>query len=81
MMTYIRFLKNENGFVTYEYGKNKDEMIGTVTVNISNKENCKFFFYKSSKIQKFCTSTSHAIAMIYKFINQNSFPKEYVYAC
>lgn len=81
MMTYIRFLKRENGFITYEYGRNKNELIGTVTIDISNKENCKFSFYKGSKIQKFCTSTSHTIAMIYKFINQNDFPEEYVYAC
>lgn len=30
---------------------------------------------------KFCTSTAHTIALIYKYINQNDFPKEYVYAC
>lgn len=81
LMTYIKFIKNENGFVTYEYGRNKNEMIGTVTINISDKSDCKFVFYKDSKIQKFCTSTSHTISMMYKFINENKFPEEYVYAC
>jgi hypothetical protein len=81
MMTFLRFLKNENGFVTYEYGRSKDEIIGTVTVEIANKTNCTFKFYKNAKIQKFCTSTSHTISMIYKFIREDNFPKEYVYAC
>ena len=78
MMTYIRFLKIENGFITYEYGRNEDEMIGTVTVEISNKENCSFEFYEKSKIKKFNTSTSHAISAIYHFIKANDYPKEYV---
>ena len=81
MMTYMKFLENENGFVTYEYGRNKNNMIGTVTVEISDKTNCRFLFYKNSEIQKFCTSSSHAMSMIYKVIQENNFPKEYVYAC
>lgn len=81
MMTYIKLVSKENDFVTYEYGKNKNEMIGTVTVDISDKTNCKFEFYANSKIQKFCTSTSHAVSMIYKFIEKNEFPDESVYAC
>lgn len=81
MMTYLRFLKNENGFITYEYGRNKNDMIGTVTIEIENKSNCVYTFYKNSKIQKFCTSTSHTISMIYKFIRERSFPEEYIYAC
>lgn len=81
MMTYIRFLKMENGFITYEYGRDKNDLIGTVTVEILNKENCKFEFYKTSKIQKFNTSTSHTISMMYRFIKDNDYPNEYVYAC
>lgn len=81
MMTYIRFLKIENGFITYEYGRSKDDMIGTVTIEISNKENCTFEFYEKSKIKKFNTSTSHTISAIYRFIKANDYPKEYVYAC
>ncbi len=81
MITYIKFLKIENGFVTYEYGKNKDDMIGTVTVEISNKQNCVYEFYESSKIKEFNASTSHTILMIYRFIKNNDYPKEYVYAC
>lgn len=50
MMTYMKFLENENGFVTYEYGRNKNNMIGTVTVEISDKTNCRFLFYKNSEI-------------------------------
>ena len=52
MMTFIRLLALENGFVTYEYGRNKQEMIGTVTVEITNKDNCTFDFYEESKIKK-----------------------------
>lgn len=81
MMTYIRLLKKENGFVTYEYGRSKDNMIGTVTVEISNRDNCTFEFYKASKIQKFNTSTSHTISLIYRFIKADNYPVEYVYAC
>lgn len=81
MMTYIRFLKLESGFVTYEYGRTKDEMIGTVTVEILHKDNCTFKFYKNSKIQKFNTSTAHTISMIYRFIKNGDYPKEYTYAC
>lgn len=80
-MTYIKLLKIENGFITYEYGRSKDEMIGTVTIEKNNKDNCKFDFYVDSKVKRFCTSTSHTIKMIYKFINANNFPEEYVYAC
>lgn len=81
MMTYIRFLKFENGFVTYEYGRDRDEMIGTVTVEMKNKENCTFEFYKTSKFKSFNTSTSHTISAIYRFIKANDYPKEYIYAC
>lgn len=81
MMTYIKFLKKENGFVTYQYGRNKNDMIGTVTVEIKNKDNCKFDFYNTSKIKKFNTSTAHTISMIYSFIRENNYPMEYVFAC
>lgn len=81
MMTYMRLLKQEDGFVTYEYGRSKEELIGTVTAEISNKENCTFSFYETSKIQKFNTSTSNTVCMIYRFIRENNYPKEYVYAC
>lgn len=81
MMTYIRFLRMENGFITYEYGRDKNDLIGTVTVEILNKENCKFEFYTTSKIQNFNTSTSHTIFMIYRFIKDNDYPQEFVYAC
>ena len=56
-------------------------MIGTVTVEINNKENVSFTFYPNSEIQKFCTSTAHTVGMIYKFIDKNDFPKKYTYAC
>jgi len=81
MITYMRLLKIENGFVTYEYGKSKENLIGTVTIETANKNNCTFDFYQNSEIKKFCTSTAHTIAMIYKFINNNEFLKEYTYAC
>ena len=81
MMTFIRLLALENGFVTYEYGRNKQEMIGTVTVEITNKDNCTFDFYEEYKIKKFNTSTAHTIAAIYRFIKSGEYPKEYTYAC
>lgn len=81
MMTYMRLIKIEDGYAVYEYGRNKEELIGTVSVEISNKENCSFEFYEDSKIQSFCSSTAHTIGMIYRFIRENNFPDEYVFAC
>lgn len=81
MMTYVKLISNENGFVTYEYGKDKDNMIGTVTVEINNTDNVVFKYYKISPIKKFCTSTGHTVTLIFRFIKENSFPDEYVYAC
>ena len=81
MIVYIKLIKYENGFVTYEYGKDKAHPIGTITVEIANKENCIFSYYKTSPVKKFCTATSRAITVVYRFINQNDFPNEYVYAC
>lgn len=79
-MTYMRFLKIENGFLTYEYGNNRNDMIGTVTIEIANNENVTFFYYPDSKTQQFCPSTAHTIGRMYKFIKENNFPKEYIYA-
>ena len=81
MMTFIRLLSVEKGFVTYEYGRNSDEMIGTVTVEINNTDNVGFAFYKNSPLQRFNTSTAHALTLIYRFIKENNYPKEYTYAC
>ncbi len=81
MMTFIKLLSNENGFVTYEYGRDSENMIGTVSVEIKNAENVKFSFYDSSPIQKFNTSTSHTITAILRFIKEGEFPDEYTYAC
>ena len=81
MLVYIRLIEIKNGFVIYEYGKNKNNPIGTITVEIANKENCTFSYYETSPIKKFCTATSRAIMVIYRFIKKNDFPKEYLYAC
>ena len=81
MMTYLRFLRIINGFVTYEYGRSKDDIIGTVSMSQADNKNCKFEFYENSNIKSFCTSTSHALIMINKFIQNNSYPQEYTYAC
>lgn len=80
MLIYIRLISIENGFVTYEYGRSKEKMIGTVTVEIANKENASFKFYPESEIKKFNAFTGRTIGIIYKFISANNFPKEYVYA-
>ena len=58
MIVYIKLIKLENGFVIYEYGYDKNDPIGTVTVEIANKENCSFTYYESSPVKKFCTATS-----------------------
>lgn len=81
MMTYLRFLGIINGFVTYEYGRSKEEMIGTVSMSQSDNKNCQFAYYESSNIKSFCASTSHALIMINKFIKNNNYPQEYTYAC
>lgn len=81
MMTYIKLISNENGFVTYEYGRDKDNMIGTITVEIANTDNVEFNYYKTSPIKKFCSSTGNAVTLIFRFISENNFPNEYVYAC
>lgn len=81
MMTFVRLLSNENGYITYEYGKNSENLIGTVSVEIANPDNVVFTYYTHSKIKSFCTSTSHTITLIYRFIKENSYPNEYTYAC
>ena len=81
MKVYIRLIKIENGFVTYAYGYDKNNLIGTITVEIANKENCTFSYYESSPIKEFCTATSRAVLVVFRFINNNAFPNEYVYAC
>ncbi len=79
-MIFIRFISMENGFVTYEYGRDKEKMIGTVTIEMENTENVTFTFYQNSEIKSFCAFTGHTIGTIYKFIRENNFPKEYLYA-
>ena len=81
MMTYLRFLSIINGYVTYEYGRAKDDMIGTVSMSQIDNKDCRFEYYDNSKIKHFCTSTAHALSMINKFIKNNDFPKEYTFAC
>lgn len=81
MLTYMRLLKIENGFVIYEYGDSRDEMIGTVTIEIADNENVTFSYYPDSKTKEFCPSTAHTITKMYGFIRDNSFPDEYTYAC
>ena len=81
MMTYMRFVEILNGFVTYEYGRSKDDIIGSVSMSQKDNKDCKFIYYPNSKIKSFCTSTSHTLIMINKFIKANEFPKEYTYAC
>lgn len=80
MFTYMRLLKIENGFVTYEYGDNREEMIGTVTIEIANIENVTFYYYPDSKTKKFCPSTGHTVGRMYGFIRNNNFPEECIYA-
>ena len=53
-------------------------MSGKVTVEIKNKQNCKFEYYED---KGFTSSTGHTVGMIYKFINNNNFPATYTYAC
>ena len=81
MIVYIKLIKLENGFVIYEYGYDKNDPIGTVTVEIANKENCSFTYYESSPVKKFCTATSRALMVVFRFIRNNEFPNEYLYAC
>lgn len=81
MLTYMKLLKIENGFVTYEYGDSRAEMIGTVKMEITNNENVIFSYYPNSKIKKFCSSTANTITKMYGFIRDNNFPEEYTYAC
>lgn len=81
MIVYIKLIKLENGFVIYEYGYDKNDPIGTVTVEIANKENCSFSYYESSPVKKFCTATSRALMVVFRFIRNNEFPNEYLYAC
>lgn len=81
MIVYIRLIKIEDGFVTYEYGRDKNNPIGTVTVEIANKENCSFSYYESSPVKKFCTATSRALMVVFRFIKNKEFPDNYLYAC
>jgi len=80
MMVLLQLISLENGFVTYEYSRSNGEKIGTVTVEIANKENVSFEFYPESEIKKFCTFTAYTIGTIYKFIRENNFPDKYTYA-
>ena len=81
MMTFLRLIYISDGYVTYEYGKSKDSLIGTVSMSISDNKDCKFVYYEKSEIKQFCSHTSHALIMINKFIKTNDFPKEYTFAC
>ena len=78
MMTFMRLLYCTDDFVCYEYGKDEKNMIGKVTVEIKQKQNCKFEYYGNNA---FTSSTGHTVGMIYKFINNNKFPVTYIYAC
>lgn len=78
MMTFMKLLYCIDGFVCYEYGKDEKNMSGKVTVEIKNKQNCKFEYYED---KGFSSSTGHTVGMIYKFINNNNFPATYTYAC
>jgi hypothetical protein len=75
----MKLLYKKDGFVCYEYGLSKDNLIGKVTIEITNKENCKLEYYGEDK--SFKTSTGHTVGMIYKFIKNNNFPDTYTYAC
>ena len=81
MIVYIKLIKIENGFVIYEYGYDENNPIGTITVEIANKENCTFSYYESSPIKEFCTATSRAVMVVFRFIRNNEFPNKYLYAC
>ena len=80
MIVYLRLIKIENDFVTYEYGYDKNNPIGTITVEIANKDNCTFSYYELSPIKEFCTATSRAVLVVFRFIKNYEFPNEYILA-
>lgn len=85
MYLYLRLLNSDNGFVTYEYGKNLDNMVGTVTVDINDKNNYNCDFYPDSGKTAIHSDTLTALGKVFGFITdykekQKMFPLKYTHA-